>query len=212
MTAAEWAATLLSLRVAFLATLLAAIPSIALGWVLARKQRWWIGPLQFATLVPLVLPPVVTGYALLLVLPRGVLFTWWSAVIASAIVGLPLFVQLARSGFQSISPDVLEAARVDGATGWRLFADVVAPLAVPWVSAGAVLHFTRALGEFGATLVVAGNLPGLTQTLPLALYSRIQQIGGEGASVRLAVIAVVLAAISLGVARLLLRGRAVGTP
>jgi molybdate transport system permease protein len=201
MTEAEWASTLLSLRVSATATVLAAGPSVAFGWVLARRREWWTGPVQFAVLLPLALPPVVTGYALLLLLPSGVAFTWWAAVVASAVVGLPLFVQLARSGFEAVSQDVLDAAKADGAMGWRLFADIVAPLAAPWVAAGAMLHFTRGLGEFGATLIVAGNLPGKTQTLPLALYSRVQQIGGETASLRLAVVAVLLAAVSLGVAR-----------
>ncbi|MGB3545302.1 molybdate ABC transporter permease subunit [Rubrivirga sp.] len=205
MTTAEWVATLLSLRVALVATALAAIPSIGLGWWLARSDGWWTGPVQFASLLPLALPPVVTGYALLAVLPRGMAFTWWAAVIASAVVGLPLFVQLARSGIEAVSDDVLDAARADGATGWRLFADIIAPLSLPWIAAGALLHFTRGLGEFGATLIVAGNLPGSTQTLPLALYSSIQQIGGETASLRLALITVLLAAVSLGVARVMWR-------
>lgn len=205
MIEAEWAATLVSLRVAVVATLIATVPSIGLGWVLARRRAWWSPLLQFAVLLPLVLPPVVTGYALLLILPRGLAFTWWAAVAASAVVGVPLFVQLARSGFEAVSPHVLEAARADGASEWRLFTDVVVPLSGPWIAAGAALHFTRGLGEFGATLVVAGNLPGETQTLPLALYSQIQQIGGEEASVRLAVIAVGLAAVSFGVARVLWR-------
>ena len=201
MTAAEWAAVELSLRVALVATALAAAPSVALGWLLARRRSWWTGPVQFASLLPLALPPVVTGYALLVVLPRGVLFTWWAAVAASAVVGLPLFVQLAKTGLEAVSPDVLDAARADGASGWTLFAGVVAPLAAPSIGAGAALHFARGLGEFGATLIVAGNLPGRTQTLPLALYSRIQQIGGEPAALRLAALSVLLAAGSLALAR-----------
>ena len=204
MTGAEWAAVALSVRVAVAATALAAGPSLALGWALARRRAWWTGPVEFAVLLPLVVPPVVTGYALLLALPRSVAFTWGAAVTASSVVGLPLFVQLARTGFEAVSSDVLDAARVDGAGRWALFRDVVGPLALPAVAAGAALHFARALGEFGATLVVAGNLPGRTQTLPLALYSRLQQIGGERAAVELAVVAVALAALSLGASRWLL--------
>ena len=203
MTPEDWTAVGLSLRVALVATAVAAGPSIALGWALARRQGWWTGVVELAVLLPLVLPPVVTGYVLLLVLPRGITFTWVASVAASAVVGVPLFVQLARVGFEAVSPSVVEAARVDGASRWDVARRVVVPLAAPALAAGATLHFARALGEFGATLVVAGNLPGRTQTLPLALYSRLQQIGGEAASIRLAVAAVVLAAVSLGASRLL---------
>ena len=205
MTAADWAAVALSLRVALVATALAAAPSLALGWWLARRSTWPARAAEFVVLLPLVLPPVVTGYALLAVLPRGVAFTWLASVAASAVVGLPLFVQLARAGFESVAPELVEAARVDGAGRWTVLREVVGPLARPAVAAGAALHFARGLGEFGATLVVAGNLPGRTQTLPLALYSRLQQIGGEAASARLALAAVALAALSLGLSRVLLR-------
>ena len=205
MNPADWAAVAVSLRVAATATLLAVGPSLLLGWVLAHRRGIGASVLGFLVLLPLVLPPVVTGYALLLVLPRTLVFTWWAGVLASAIVGLPLFVQLARAGFESVDPVLIEAARVDGASRWDVAWRVVAPLSSSAIAAGAVLHFARALGEFGATLVVAGNLPGRTQTVPLALFSRLQQVGGEAASVRLAVVAVALAAVSLGASRLLLR-------
>ena len=205
MTPADWAAVGLSLRVAVAATALAAGPSLMLGWLLARRRGLWVRAVEVAVLLPFVLPPVVTGYALLMVLPRGVTFTALAAVLASAVVGLPLFVQLTRTGFEAIDPGLVDAARVDGAGRWDVYRRVVGPLAGPAIGAGAALHFARALGEFGATLVVAGNLPGRTQTLPLALYSRLQQVGGEAASVRLALAAVALAAVSLGVSRLLLR-------
>lgn len=204
MTPADWAAVALSLRVALLATALAAVPSIALGWALSRQRRWWTGAVEFGVLLPLVVPPVVTGYALLLVLPRAVTFTWVAGVLASAIVGFPLFVQLARAGFEAVPGDLLDAARADGAGRWDVLRRVVGPLAAPAVLSGGSLCFARALGEFGATLVVAGNLPGRTQTLPLALFTRLQQVGGEAASVRLALVAVALAAVSLGAARVLL--------
>ena len=210
MTPADWDAVVLSLRVAVGATVLAAGPSLALGWWLANRRGPWASAVEFAVLVPLVLPPVVTGYALLLVLPRGVSFTWGAGVLAAAVVGLPLFVQLARAGFEAVDRDLLDAARVDGAGRWGLARAVVGPLAGPAMAAGAALHFARALGEFGATLVVAGNLPGRTQTVPLALYSRLNQIGGEAASIRLAVVALVLAAVSLGLSRVLLRRWAIG--
>ncbi len=205
MTAADWHAVQLSIQVAVCATALAAVPSVGIGWWLARTRARWAPAVEFAIMLPLVLPPVVTGYALLTVLPRSVAFTWWAAVLASAVVGLPLFVQFARLGVQSVPAETLDAARVDGAGEAESFLKVTVPLALPGLAAGAVLHLARGLGEFGATLVVAGNLLGRTQTLPLALYTQLQRVDGDAASVRLAVAAVVLAASSLGAARWLMR-------
>ena len=205
VTPADWQAVGLSVQVALAATALAAVPCLGLGWWLARTRARLAPAVEFAVMLPLVLPPVVTGYALLIVLPRGLAFTVWAAILASAVVGVPLFVQLAKLGFESVPPDALDAARVDGASAWAAFRRVAAPLAVPGVLAGAALHFARGLGEFGATLVVAGNVPGRTQTLPLALYSQLQRVDGESASVRLAAAAVVLAAVSLGLSRWLVR-------
>lgn len=204
MTPADWQAVGLSLQVALAATALAAAPSVALGWWLARTRARWAPVVEFGVMLPLVLPPVVTGYALLAVLPRSLAFTWGAAVIASAVVGLPLFVQFARLGIEAVPAETQDAARVDGARSQDVFRRIIVPLALPGVVAGAVLHFARALGEFGATLVVAGNLPGRTQTLPLALYSQLQRVDGQAASLRLAVVAVVLAAASLGAARWLM--------
>lgn len=205
MTAEDWAAVGLSLRVAVAATALALVPGIGVGWFLARSTSPLKAVVELATMLPLVVPPVVTGYALLLVLPRSVAFTGVAAVIASSIVGFPLLVQAVRVGVEAVSPRLLEAAAVDGAGRWRTFQHIVLPLAAPATIAGAALHFARALGEFGATIVVAGNIPGQTQTLPLALYSRLSQVGGEEAALRLAVVSVVVAAGSLVAYRWLLR-------
>ena len=205
MTAADWAAVALSLRVALAATALALGPGVAVGWVLARSRAWWRGGVELAVMLPLVVPPVVTGYALLLALPRGVAFTEAAAVLASSVVGFPLLVQAVRVGVEAVDPDVVAAARVDGAGRWQALRHVALPLAAPAVAAGAALHFARALGEFGATVVVAGNIPGRTQTLPLALYQRLQTAGGEGAALRLAAVSVVVAAGSLVAYRWLLR-------
>lgn len=205
MTPADWQAVAVSVQVAVAATALAFVPSLALGWWLSRRRGAWARVVEFVVLLPLVLPPVVTGYVLLLVLPRTLVFSRLAAVLAAAIVGLPLFVQLARTGFEAVDRTVTEAARIDGAGRWAVARWVVAPLSASAIGAGAALHFARGLGEFGATLVVAGNLPGRTQTVPLALFSRLQQVGGEAASVRLVVVAVALAAVSLATSRLLLR-------
>ncbi len=204
MTPADWEALALSLRVALAATALALVPALGVALVLARARGTWTAGLELVVSLPLVLPPVVTGYALLLVLPHGVLFTWGAAVLASAVVGFPLLVQIARVGIESVDPDLEAAARIDGASRWGVLRRVTVPLAGPAVAAGAALHFARALGEFGATIVVAGNIPGRTQTLPLALFARLHQAGGEAASLRLAVAAVVVSAVCLGVYRWLL--------
>ena len=205
MTAADWEAVGLSLRVALAATALALGPGLAVGWFLARSRAWWRGGVELAAMLPLVVPPVVTGYALLLALPRGVAFTSASAVLASSVVGFPLLVQAVRVGVEAVDPAFVEAAEVGGAGRWQIARYVALPLAAPAVAAGAALHFARALGEFGATVVVAGNIPGRTQTLPLALYGRLQQAGGEAAALQLAAVSVVVAAGSLVAYRWLLR-------
>ena len=176
-----------------------------LAFVLAKKR--FVGQFLVENLLqfPLVLPPVVTGYVLLIVLPQTLAFTWGAAVLASAIVGFPLLVQTARVAFEGVDPELEAAARVDGARPRDVFRRITLPLAARGVAAGAVLQFARALGEFGATIVVAGNIPGRTQTLPLALFSRLNQAGGEAPALRLALLAVGLAALSLIVYALLVR-------
>jgi molybdate transport system permease protein len=139
----------------------------------------------------------VTGFALLYVLPRTLAFTGLAAVLAAAIVGFPLLVQTSRIAFESVSREVEDAARADGARGLQVLTRVTLPLAAPGIGAGVALHFARALGEFGATVVVAGNIPGVTQTLPLALYARLAQADGEGPALWLAAVAALLAAGSL---------------
>jgi len=205
MSAADWSAVVLSLQVAAMATAISLPIGTVLAFVLARKR--FVGQFLIENLLqfPLVLPPVVTGYALLIVLPHTIAFTWGAAVLASAIVGFPLLVQTARVAFEGVDPELEAAARVDGARPWDVFRRITLPLAARGVAAGSVLHFARALGEFGATIVVAGNIPGRTQTLPLALFSRLNQVGGEAPALRLALVAVGLAALSLMVYALLVR-------
>lgn len=205
MSATDWAAVALSLRVAVVATGLSLIPGVALGWALARQRLRAAFLWEYAAMLPLVLPPVVTGYALLLVLPRTLAFTWVAGVLASAIVGFPLLVQTARVAFESVDPELEDAARADGARGHEVIRRVTLPLALPGVLAGAALHFARALGEFGATVVVAGNIPMQTQTLPLALYARLSQVGGEAPALKLAGVAVAISVVCLGAHAMLLR-------
>ena len=197
MSAADWSAVALSLQVAAMATAISLPFGAVLAFVLAKKR--FVGQFLVENLLqfPLVLPPVATGYALLIVLPHTIAFTWGAAVLASAIVSFPLLVQTARVAFEGVDPELEAAARVDGARPRDVFRRITLPLAARGVAAGAVLQFARALGEFGATIVVAGNIPGRTQTLPLALFSRLNQAGGEAPALRLALVAVGLAALSL---------------
>ena len=205
MTAAEWEAVALSLRAAGLATAVALVPGVALGYVFARRRGPGVFLAEQATLLPLVLPPVVTGYALLLALPTTAAFTWGAGVAASAIVGFPLLVQTAKLAFEGVDPELEDAARADGAGRAERLRRVTLPLAARGIGAGAALHFGRALGEFGATIVVAGNLPGVTQTLPLLLYSRLQQPGGEASAWRLAGAAAIVSVLCLGTYAALVR-------
>ncbi len=180
----NWQPFWLSLQVTGTATIGILIIGLALALLLARVS--FRGKLVLETVIylPLVLPPTVVGYYLLFVLGRGsflveqlninLLFTWQAAVFASVVVGLPLMVQTARAAFEEVEPEVEGAARVDGAAEWQVWWYVTLPLARRGILAGLILSAARALGEFGATLMVAGNIPGRTQTLPLAIYDAVQ--------------------------------------
>ncbi len=179
-----WSAFWLSLQVTSTATLGIVIVGLPLALLLARRQ--FRGKLLLETLLnlPLVLPPTVVGYYLLLTLGRGspiytslrldLLFTWQAAAIAAMVVGLPLMVQTARAAFEDVDCEVEAAARLDGAVSWQVWWYITLPLAQRGILAGLILSSARALGEFGATLMVAGNIPGRTQTMPLAIYDAIQ--------------------------------------
>jgi molybdate transport system permease protein len=180
----NWQPFWLSLQVTGTATIGILIIGLALALLLARAS--FRGKLILETVIylPLVLPPTVVGYYLLFVLGRGsflheqlkldLLFTWQAAAVASMVVGLPLMVQTARAAFEEVEPELEDAARVDGASEWQVWWHVTLPLARRGILAGLILSSARALGEFGATLMVAGNIPGRTQTLPLAIYDAVQ--------------------------------------
>jgi molybdate transport system permease protein len=169
---------------AALATLVMLPPGVFVGWVLARRR--FRGRVLLETLVslPLVMPPVATGLILLmLVAPAGplggalqragieIVFTWKAVVLAMAVMGLPLVVRTARAGIEQVDQRYEAVASTLGASPWRVFISITLPLALPGVLAGAVLGFARALGEFGATIMVAGSIPGSTRTLAVAIYS-----------------------------------------
>ena len=189
-----WSAIRLSLLVALGATLVGFFPAVWLGWILARKE--FLGKSLVATvvLIPLVLPPVVTGFLLLSLLGSqgplgGVLervglpipFTLLGATLAALTVGLPLYVVSVRNAFQAVDPSFEEISWTLGRRPWPTFVRVTFPLAVPGIAAGAVLAFARALGEFGATVVLAGNVEGDTRTIALAVYTLLESPQGRGA-------------------------------
>jgi molybdate transport system permease protein len=178
-----WEPLRLSLQVTALASVMLFFTGLALGVLLAKKEFPGRIVLECAILLPLVLPPSVVGYYLLLGLGRGspvrewfgldLLFTWPAAAIASAVVGLPLMVQATRAAVANVNPTLEDAARTLGSSEWGVFFRVTLPLARRGVVVGLVLGAARAMGEFGATLMVAGSIPGRTQTLPLAIYDAV---------------------------------------
>jgi molybdate transport system permease protein len=214
LTPEEWDALRLSARVAFFATLVSLPLGIAVAWWLARRHfagKWLV---EVLVQLPMVLPPVVPGYLLLLLLgtqgPLGawlldtfgirVAFTWQGAVIASAVMAFPLMVQPVRLAFRMIDERLEQAAATLGAPPWRAWLSITLPLAMPGILAGAVLCFTRSLGEFGATMAFVGNIPGETRTIPLAIYSYTHVPDGEAAAWRLACLSIALAVVALGLA------------
>lgn len=188
MSEIDWFPLLLSLRVAIIATALVAVAGTALAWLLARKNFHGREVLDALVTLPLVLPPTVLGYYLLVLLGRGsstgraieavtgmqFVFTWRGAVVAAAVGALPLMVKTSRAAIASVEVDLENAARTLGRSEWQVFRHVTLPLASRGIIAGMVLAFARTLGDFGATLMVAGNIPGRTQTAAIAIYDATQ--------------------------------------
>ncbi|MDH7975118.1 molybdate ABC transporter permease subunit [Sphingomonas sp. AR_OL41] len=219
LSPAEWGIVGLSLKVGLVA-MLATLPlAFALAWLLARGR--FPGKLLLDALVhlPLVVPPVVTGWVLLLAFaPAGpiggwlqgwfgvsVLFRWTGAAIAAGVMALPLMVRAMRLSIEAVDRRLEGAARTLGAGRWRVFASITLPLSLPGVLAGAVLGFARGLGEFGATITFVSNVPGQTQTLPLAIYGALQTPGGDALVWRLSAISVALSFLALLGSELLAR-------
>ena len=210
MTPGEWEALRLSALVGLGAVLCTLPPAVLLGYLLARREFAGKALVDTVLLLPLVLPPVVTGYALLLLFGRsGVLgpplraigldvaFTWRGAVVASAVMAFPLAYRACRLAFEAVDPRLEGAARTLGASPWSAFVRVTLPLARGGIVAGGVLAFARSLGEFGATMVLAGNVAGETRTLPIAVWSLLQDPDGLTAAWRLALLAALLSAGAL---------------
>ncbi|RMB04924.1 molybdate ABC transporter permease subunit [Eilatimonas milleporae] len=216
----ELAALTLSLKVAFSATLIGLPAAIGLALVLARFSFPGKTVLDAVIHAPLVVPPVVVGYVLLILLapatPTGRFladlglnpsFRWQGAALASGIMAFPLMVRAVRQSFEVQAPALRHVADTLGAGPMKRFLTISLPLAWPGLATALVLGFARAIGEFGATITFAANIPGMTQTLPLALYTAAQSPGGEGAALRLAVISLIPALLSLVLAEWL-AGRA----
>ncbi|MFD2170850.1 molybdate ABC transporter permease subunit [Tumebacillus lipolyticus] len=180
-----WSPVWLSLQVAGCSTLLTVLLGTLAGKWMARKQFRGKSMIESLLLLPMVMPPTVVGFGLLVLLGSsgigrwmpdsgGLLFTWYAAVIAGAVVSFPLMYQAAKLGFELIDEEMEAIATTFGANGWQVLWHVTLPLAWPALLSGILLSFLRALGEFGATLMVAGNIPGRTQTLPLGIYNAVE--------------------------------------
>ncbi|RZA36844.1 MAG: molybdate ABC transporter permease subunit [Lysobacteraceae bacterium] len=209
-TADELTAIALSLKVACVAALASLPFGVALGWLLARKRFFGKSLVDALVHLPLVLPPVVVGYALLVTFgSQGAVgkmlatmsidfsFRWTGAALASAIMGFPLMVRAIRLSIEATDRRLEQAAATLGASPWRVFRTVTLPLAFPGIAAGTVLAFAKALGEFGATITFVSNIPGETQTLSSAIYGLMQVPGGESGIWRLAMVAVGISLLAL---------------
>ena len=225
LSPAEWIAVELSLRIAIVATLVALPFGIAVAWLLARKDFWGKAIVDGLVHLPLVLPPVVTGYLLLLTFGRkglvggwlesiGIVFAfrWTGAALACGVMGFPLMVRAIRLAMDAVDPRLELAARTLGAGPARVFFTITLPLAATGIATGAMLAFARALGEFGATITFVSNIPGETQTLPLAIYTFTEVPGGDAQAMRLSILSVLLSLLALALSEWLTRRRAPAEP
>jgi molybdate transport system permease protein len=215
----DWTAIALSLRIALVATAVSLPFGIAIALLLARKDFWGKAVVDAVVLLPLVLPPVVTGYLLLITLGRkapvgafladhfGIVFAfrWNGAVISCGVMAFPLMVRAIRLSIEAIDRRLEDAASTLGANPFWNFVTITLPLALPGVIAGAMLAFARALGEFGATITFVSNIPGETQTISAAIYTLTQVPGGDAAAMKLVVVSIVISFAALIASELLAR-------
>ncbi len=211
LTAQDWTAIALSLRISAVATIVTLPFGIALATLLARKSFWGKSLVEAIVYLPLVLPPVVTGYLLLITLGRkapigafldqhfGIVFSfrWTGAVISCGVMAFPLMVRAVRLSIEAIDRKLEDAASTLGANSFWCFITVTLPLALPGIIAGAMLAFARALGEFGATITFVSNIPGETQTISAAIYTLTQIPGGDVAALHLVVVAILISLAAL---------------
>ncbi len=213
----EWSSIFLSLKVASLSTLFAFPFALLIGWMLARNDFFGKSIVEGFLHLPLVMPPVTTGYLLLLIFgTQGFLGEWLferfglrlafnqaAAVIAAVVVSFPLMTRSIRTAIEMVNPHMEAASRTLGVSPFLTFIRITFPLALPGIISGTVLGFARALGEFGATITFAGNIEGETRTIPMAVYSLMQTPGQEGATLRLVFISAIIALIAMIVAEYL---------
>jgi molybdate transport system permease protein len=219
LSAEEWSALRLSLIVALNSTVWSLPLAIAVSWVLARGRFWGRGVLDALVHMPLVLTPVVVGYILLLIFgirgPIGsflnssfgvrLVFTTTGATLATAVMTFPLIVRAIRLSIEAIDPGLDEAARTLGARPLDRFISVTLPLMLPGILSGGIVAFAAGLGEFGAVITFASNIPGETRTIPLAIYSAIQTPGGDDAALRLVIMSLTMALIALALSEMFSR-------
>ena len=211
MTAEEWTAVRLSLLVAVTATAASLVPGIAVAWLLARGRFWGKSLVDTLVHLPLIMPPVVTGYLLLVLFGRrgpigefldqafGIVFAfrWTGAALACAVMGFPLMVRAIRLSIEAVDTRLESAAGTLGAHPLWVFATITLPLCLPGVIAGAILSFAKSMGEFGATITFVSNIPGETQTLPSAIYTLTQVPGGDAGALRLTAISIAISMLAL---------------
>lgn len=219
LTPVEWEALALSLKISIVAVAVSLPLGIAVAWLLARKEFAGKSLLDGIVHLPLVLPPVVIGYLLLVLMGRrGMVgswlydtfglsfsFSWKGAALASAVVAFPLLVRAVRLSIELVDQKLEQAARTLGASPWRVFFTITLPLIAPGILSGLVLAFARSLGEFGATITFVSNIPGQTQTIPLAMFAFLETPGAEQGVARLCIISIVIALLSLFGSELLSR-------
>ena len=215
---AEWAAIALSLKVSFWATLASLPVALWVAYLLARCNFFGKQILNAAVHLPLILPPVVTGYVLLLAfgaqtpvgqalaaLGLGFAFHWTGAALAAAVMAFPLMVRAMRLSLEAVNPKLEDAARSLGAPPWAVFATLTLPLSLPGVLTGAILGFAKAMGEFGATITFVSNIPNQTRTIPSAIYTFLQQPDGEQGALILVAVSIFIAILALVLSEILAR-------
>jgi len=209
---------MLSIRVSLVATLVATPIAVAMAWLLARRDFWGKSVLDAVVHLPLVLPPVVTGYLLLLTFGRrgavgqwlaefGIVFAfrWTGAALACGVMAFPLLVRPIRLSIEAVDQRLEQAAATLGAAPWRVFFSITLPLALPGVVAGMMLGFAKAIGEFGATITFVSNIPGETQTISAAIYTLTQTPEGDAAAMRLVVVSIIISTVALVASEVLAR-------
>ncbi|MBS5786637.1 MAG: molybdate ABC transporter permease subunit [Clostridioides difficile] len=204
----DWAPLWISVKTSLLATVITFVVGILISYAMATYRGRWKGLVDGVFTLPLVLPPTVVGFFLLLIcgkngfvgkifltMDKNIIFSWSATVIAAVVVSFPMMYRSSRSAFEQIDDNMLSAARTLGLNEWKIFTKIAIPLALPGIVGGVVLSFARALGEFGATLMIAGNIPGRTQTMPLAIFFAVE--GGDMNKAMMWVIIIVLMSIAM---------------